>query len=92
MVTSSGSFLVIWPNFSERFMGTSKASDHSSASGVAKQGFVTKAVDELKKISFPTRAETVQATLVTIVIMTVVSLCLVFMDLIFDAITKSILS
>lgn len=78
-------------------MGTSKASDHGSASTVAKRGFVpvafvSKALDELKKISFPTRAETIQATLVTIVIMTVVSLCLVVLDIIFDTITKSILS
>ncbi|RMG40163.1 MAG: preprotein translocase subunit SecE [Candidatus Dadabacteria bacterium] len=50
--------------------------------------FFSESVDELKKVSTPTRQETIQATMVTLLIMVVVSLSLLIMDWIFSNITS----
>lgn len=42
--------------------------------------FLGDSVEELKKVSHPTRQETMQATVVTILIMAVVSMCLFLFD------------
>lgn len=72
--------------------GAGKSSASESTSWV-KQGseFVSESMEELKRISTPTKAETIQATLVTIVIMSFVALALFVMDMLFSAVMKSII-
>lgn len=53
--------------------------------------FFGESVEELKKVSHPTRQETMQATLVTIFIMFVVSICLFLFDGICAQIMKIVL-
>ena len=48
--------------------------------------------DELKKVSPPTRQETVQATLVTMVILFVVAMYLGLLDLVFYRLMAAVLS
>ncbi len=48
--------------------------------------------DELKKVSSPTRQETVQATLVTLVILFVVAIYLGLLDLVFFRLMEAVLS
>ena len=48
--------------------------------------------DELKKVSSPTRQETVQATLVTLVIRVVVAIYLGLLDLVFFRLMEAVLS
>ncbi len=55
------------------------------------KGFLNESVAELKKVSIPTRAETIQATLVTLVIMTFVAVCLMVLDLIFRTLMDAVL-
>jgi preprotein translocase SecE subunit len=45
--------------------------------------YIRDSIDELKKVHSPTRAETIQATVVTFVIMVVVSVVLFLLDLLF---------
>jgi len=52
--------------------------------------YLSEAVDEIKKVSTPTRQETVQATLVTIVIMLFIAFCLFILDLIFSNLMKAL--
>ena len=49
-------------------------------------------INELKKVTFPTRAETRQATLVTLFIVMFVSLCLFLLDQVFFHLMKAVLS
>ena len=72
-------------------MGSSKASDHGSAAKFSMTGFVSESTEELKKVSTPTRAETIQSTLVTIVIMVFVSVCLLLLDLFFNYLMSNLL-
>lgn len=53
--------------------------------------FISEAVSELKKVSFPTRKETMQATMVTAMIIGIVSLCLFLMDVVFGRIVAALL-
>ena len=53
--------------------------------------FFRESIAELKKVHHPTRAETVQATLVTLFIMITVSLCLFVLDVIFKTLMQAIL-
>lgn len=46
--------------------------------------FVGEAWGELKKVSFPTRQETMQATIVTLFIMSFVAVCLFVLDWVFN--------
>jgi preprotein translocase SecE subunit len=66
-----------------------------SASGEAKVSpltFIKDSVDELKKVHTPTRAETVQATIVTLFIMVFISLVLFVFDLVFKRLIHTIVS
>lgn len=62
--------------------------------GLAAQtgGFVTGSWEELKKVTHPTRQETVQATLVVLLMMVIVSTFLCLVDWLFHTIMRSILS
>ncbi|MCB0331683.1 MAG: preprotein translocase subunit SecE, partial [Bdellovibrionales bacterium] len=65
---------------------TTKASNSTSESaGIVGQtvGFLNESVEELKKVSVPTRQETIQATIVTMIIMVFVALCLFLLDFLF---------
>ena len=53
--------------------------------------FLSESVDEFKKVSMPTRQETIQATTVTIFIMCFVAVCLFILDLVFNVLMKQIL-
>ena len=55
------------------------------------KGYLSESVAELKKVTTPTRQETIQATLVTIVIMTFVALCLMVLDLLFRTLMDALL-
>ncbi len=54
--------------------------------------YLSDSVDELKKVSSPTRQETVQATIVTALIILVLALIISGMDLIFRQIMSAVLS
>lgn len=55
-------------------------------------GYFSDSVAELKRVNFPTRAETVQATIATLAIIFFVSLCLFVLDVIFGRLMGAILS
>jgi preprotein translocase SecE subunit len=69
--------------------GQGKAASQASANGSAAKGegfanYLSECVEELRRISTPTRQETTQATVVTLFIMFFVSLCLFLLDLVFS--------
>lgn len=69
------------------------SAEHAESTGsvVAKgRSYVSESIAELKKISHPTRQQTVQATLVTLVIVVFVSLCLFILDVIFGKLMQAI--
>ena len=47
-------------------------------------GFLGESLAELRKVSFPTRQETLQATLVTIFLVFVMSMSLLILDAVFN--------
>jgi len=53
--------------------------------------FLSESVEELKKVTYPTRAETIQATLITLVIMSFIAVCLFLMDLLFNTVMDNLL-
>lgn len=55
------------------------------------RSFVTESIAELKKITRPTRQETMQAAIVTLVIMFFMALCLFLLDLLFSKIVGALL-
>ena len=55
-------------------------------------GYFADSVAELKRVNFPTRAETTQATIATLVIIFFVSVCLFVLDLVFGRLMGAILS
>lgn len=57
----------------------------------ASKGFVIDSIAELRKITRPTRQETMQAALVTVVIMIFISVCLFLLDLVFSKIVSALL-
>lgn len=69
-------------------MGAAKQRESALSTG---KGYFAESMDELKKVTTPTRQETIQATLVTIVIMTFVALCLMVLDLLFRTLMDSLL-
>ena len=71
---------------------TTKDETQSSGSGLRGLGFFSESIEELKKVSTPTRQETMQATLVTIFIMVFVSLVLFAMDALFSTIMSVVIS
>ena len=71
---------------------TTKDETQSSGSALRGLGFFSESIEELKKVSTPTRQETIQATLVTIFIMVFVSLVLFAMDALFSTIMSVVIS
>jgi preprotein translocase subunit SecE len=62
-----------------------KVADASSESIVSRgAGYFTESVEELKKVSSPTRQETIRMTGVVLVIIVFISMCLFVMDLTFN--------
>lgn len=60
---------------------SSESAETQSGNPVARTvGFFRDSVDELKKVTHPTRQETTQATIVTLLIMFFVSICLFLFD------------
>ncbi len=58
---------------------------------VAAGGFFSEAQEELRKVSTPTRQETIQATIVTLVIVAFVAIMLAVFDVAFNSIMKVVL-
>lgn len=54
--------------------------------------YIRESLDELKKVSRPTRQETIQATIVTIVIMMFMALVLFVFDVVFNRLMTAFLS
>ncbi len=69
----------------------SKAQNTGSSVSSAR-GFLAESVDELKKVTTPTRQETIQATLVTLVIMIFVAVCLFLLDILFSNLMGAVLT
>lgn len=73
--------------------GKEKVAASSDGSLVAKPlTYFSDSIAELKRVNFPTRAETIQATIATLAIIFFVSLCLFVLDLIFGRVMGVILS
>ena len=53
--------------------------------------FLSESVAELKKVTFPTRQQTIQATLITVFLVMVISLALFLLDVIFGQLMRAIL-
>ena len=69
-----------------------EAKDSESGVSISKlPEYLRESVAELKKVTSPTRAETIQATLVTMLIMVFVSVSLFLMDLVFGRIINSLI-
>lgn len=54
--------------------------------------FLSESVAELKKVTFPTRQQTIQAAIITVFIVMFVSLALFVLDIIFGQLMRAILS
>lgn len=53
--------------------------------------YVSGSIDELKKVSSPSKQETIQATIATIFIIFFVSICLFLLDVFFHTLMQAIL-
>lgn len=69
-----------------------QAATSDSAKGESSNGFFADSIEELRKVTTPTRQEATQATMVTLVIVVFVAFCLFFMDLIFSKVTEALMS
>lgn len=56
------------------------------------KAFFSESVDELKKVTTPTRQETIQTTLVAVVIIAFVGICLLVLDFVFNRVMTALLS
>lgn len=73
--------------------GKEKAAGSGEGSPVSRSlGYFSDSVAELKRVHFPTRAETIQATVATLAIIFFVSVCLFVLDLVFGRLMGAILS
>ena len=54
--------------------------------------YFSESVEELKKVSTPTRQETMQFTLITLVIVFFIAICLMIMDFVFNRIMGALLT
>ena len=76
---------------------SSGGTDTSRSSGLAgaqpgfSKSFLSESIEELKKITTPTRQETIQAMIMTVMIIIFMSLCVFLLDLVFNGIMSSIL-
>lgn len=75
----------------EQHIMAGKKSAGERPSAIPSKGMWGEAVVELKKVSTPTRQETVQATVVTVVIILAVGICLALLDLLFNNLMQAIL-
>lgn len=55
------------------------------------KSFLTEAVGEIQKVSFPTRRETTQAMIVTVIIISFISLYLFLADVVFSRLVGALL-
>ena len=73
-----------------------KSSDSANGDSVEGSGnlrhFLRDSVAELKKVHSPTRAETIQATLVTLFIMFFIAIVLFVLDMVFQGLMHSLLA
>ena len=53
--------------------------------------YLSDSVDELKKVSSPTRQETIQATIVTVLIIVFLAVTISLMDLVFQQLMKAVI-
>ncbi|MDC0357448.1 preprotein translocase subunit SecE [Oligoflexia bacterium] len=72
-------------------MGAGRAAENQSMISKGK-GFLSDSVTEIKKVTTPTKQETTQATLVTVVIILFVAFCLCILDLVFNNLMGAVLS
>ena len=71
-------------------MSSSAAEEKTSLIAGSRQ-FVVESIAELKKITRPTRQETMQAATVTLVIMVFISICLFLLDLLISKVVAALL-
>ena len=76
--------------FFENLMDVAKTQD--SSTGGSPADFFRESVAELKKVHVPSRAETIQATVVTLFIMAFVSILLFVFDFVFRRLIQSLLA
>ena len=57
----------------------------------ASTNFVRASIDELRKVTSPTRQETIQATIVTIFILFFVAICLFVVDVVFSRLMSAVI-
>lgn len=69
-----------------------KNDDTASSSPSLSLGFFKDSVDEMKKITAPTRQETVQATLVTILLVAFMAAALFLMDVVFHGVMSTVVA
>lgn len=55
------------------------------------RNFLTESVSEIQKVSFPTRRETTQAMIVTVIIISFISLYLFLADVVFSRLVGALL-
>jgi len=76
----------------------SKSADSKASSSSKDQvgrfdgNFLSDSIEELRKISTPSRQETIQATLVTIVMVVFMAMCLFLVDLLFNGVMTAFLN
>ena len=64
----------------------------TTGSAVVKgRSYLSESIAELKKVSYPTRQQTMQATLVTLVIVVFVSICLFILDVVFGKLMEALI-
>ena len=69
-----------------------EAQAHSSRAGIKRgPSFLSDSVAELKKVTFPTRQQTIQAALITVFIVMFVSVALFVLDIVFAQLMSAIL-
>ncbi|MBX7143355.1 MAG: preprotein translocase subunit SecE [Oligoflexia bacterium] len=71
-------------------MASERAESQTTAE--SRGSYLSASIAELKKVTFPTRQETTQATLVTLVIIAFVAICLFVLDVIFNRLMAALLS
>ena len=74
-------------------MASSQAKEINESGSALSQAsnYITGSIEEFKKVSTPTKQETMQATLVTLIIVGFVSISLFFMDVIFGRVVAALL-
>ena len=75
-----------------KFFSLMAAEETEKATSFNPIAFVKGSVEELKKVTYPTRQETTQATLVTLLIIVFVAGCLFVLDLILNQLMLALLS